>query len=64
MPETVLSPGEAALNKTDPKSCLHGTSTVVGPRVRKSGSKAGSAVKQMDLSFLDDKTRGLEEVST
>lgn len=31
-------------------------------RVRESGSKASSAISQMDLGFLNSKTMGLEEV--
>ena len=66
MPETILSPGNLAvnkINKINKKSCPHGTYTVVGLKIRKSGSKAGSAINHMDLSFLDDKTLRLEEVN-
>lgn len=62
MPETVLSSGKSTVNETDKKSCIHGTYTIVGLRIRNLGSKAGCATSQLGLSFLKDKTRGLEEV--
>lgn len=49
-----------AVNKTK-NVCSHGTYAIVGHRVRKSGSKFGSANPQ-NLSFLTGKTMGLEEV--
>lgn len=61
---TVLSPGDPAANKTDKKSCPHGTYIRLGLKVRKSGSKSGAAINRQDFSFRDDKSVGLEEVPT
>lgn len=49
VPETILSPGEQAVNKTDKKYCPHNTYAGVlvegrGMKVRESRSKTGSAL--------------------